>query len=353
MTIKKHKVGILTTHDEINYGAFLQAYALQKAISGLGYECLIINYKGFKHWILEYWYVLRAVNPIYFIRKLFKVFAFRRDQSKASLTSFSFSKKSINRYGFETIVLGSDEIWNFKNCIGEVFIPAHYGIGVTAKKIISYAPSFGSIGKNEQIPNDIKNSLNGLDAISVRDLNSKIIIDQIADKKAEIVVDPTLLIDFTGDEVKPAISRYILVYIAGKIPDDLIKQTIEFSRKNNLKLISVGYRNKWCNSNCIAVSPFEWIGYVKNADYVLTNMFHGTIFSVKYRRSLCIVLSEYRMNKLGYLVNEILGINDFVFSKDRTLETIFSGRPNYSEVETRLSQKRESSLQYLKTAIDG
>ena len=105
---------------------------------------------------------------------------------------------------FDTVVLGSDIIWDYSF---EIFDkdPFLFGSKLNAKKKISYAASFGTIKESEPIPEYVKKSLLDMDEISVRDLNSARIVEKIVGKKPEVVLDPTYLWDFTKDSnvIKP------------------------------------------------------------------------------------------------------------------------------------------------------
>ena len=207
---KKQKIGILTYHNCFNYGAFLQAYALQNFLKENGYDNLILNYKNKKHWFREYKIFLHKRNIKEIILNLKKIIAFKKSYKKLNLTKFTWSKQKINSIHLDSIVVGSDTVWDFNTkLIGKNTI--YFGDGFRVKKLISYAPSFGSIEKNFSIPKEIKNNLNNFTNISVRDNNSKEMAEFLTNKPAQIVVDPVLLYESFNEVCCCPYDNFILI----------------------------------------------------------------------------------------------------------------------------------------------
>ena len=122
------KIGILTTHDEINPGAYLQAYALQRVLTKMGYANEIISYKMPRYMFREYKAYLLHRNPKILVNSFRKMLKFYRVQRRLRATDLTFSVSRVNEMDYDLIILGSDEIWNFKNCIG-VDVPLYYSYG--------------------------------------------------------------------------------------------------------------------------------------------------------------------------------------------------------------------------------
>ena len=114
------KVGIVTTFDEINFGAYLQAYSLQKHIESLGYRAELINYKSMEYKKAELIATYKIKNPFYLVNTIRKAFKFHKAQRKHMRVTSKFKTiNDINKQNFDVLVFGSDEIWNLNNCLGD------------------------------------------------------------------------------------------------------------------------------------------------------------------------------------------------------------------------------------------
>ena len=202
------------------------------------------------------------------------------------------------------LIYGSDEIWNFENPIIK-FQNFYYGANVETPKI-SFSVSFGNVDLNNKRINKIKKYINQFNSISVRDINSKKIINKITNKHVNLTLDPVFLYDFKK-EMKiyvrkkfKNIKNYLVVY--GFYFNPLLqKNIVSFAKKNKINIISVGYHNNWAENNFCLVNPFEFIFLIKNANYVFTNMFHGCAFAIKFGKKLILEKDLYRVNKLDSL----------------------------------------------------
>ena len=342
------RTSILTFHDGINHGAYLQVYALHNFLKEMGYENSIINYKNFKHWYNEYKCFLYTKNPKKLISNIIKIIKFKQNHKKLNRTKFTFSRRRVANIKFDIIIIGSDEVWNFKIPLFG-FDPIYFGKELNAKKIISYAPSFGTINTDDDIPQEVYEGIKNLDAISVRDENSKEIIRNIINKDVPIVVDPIFLYDFFEEEIPCPYSDFILFY--GRVPeDDEIQKIRGFAKSQGKKIISVAYSNPWCDINVVALDPFVWLGYFKKADLVITSAFHGILFSIKYNKEFCVITDPYRKNKIGnFLVN--LCLSQRSLSQNSDLEHIFGRRIDYKMVNEKLNNLILQSKKYLIDSI--
>ncbi|TCL70749.1 polysaccharide pyruvyl transferase [Hydrogenispora ethanolica] len=183
-----------------------------------------------------------------------------------------------SRQFFETVILGSDEIWNIRN-LGCRPLPILYGLGINAGKVIAYAPSLGKTKYWQFVifPYTIF-GIKKLQSIGVRDSNTFDAISKLSKLSLEYVVDPTFLIDYS--QILPPVeySNYVLIYSYGL--DENEKGIITKYAKGEEKIIiSTGTYLEWADLN-LTPSPFEWISLIKNADYFFTNTFHGTVFAI-------------------------------------------------------------------------
>jgi hypothetical protein len=338
---------ILTYHDGYNFGTFLQAYALQKKLTSMGIENEIINYKSWRHIYNEYKCLIYTKNPQLLLANIQKAIAFKKTHKQFTMTRFFTNMKDAPQKKYRSVIFGSDEIWNYTNPVVGLDLP-YFGYGLNADKFIAYAISLGSLSADVNIPSSILKYLQQFDAISARDENSHLILSRYYSKSIEIVLDPTLIYDFDGEVINCPYDDFILVYGAGFDSTTQVK-IIEYAKKKGKKLISVGYLNKFCDKNEIAISPFEFLGYCKKADEVITTMFHGVILSIKYARQFAIVVDPYRINKLATILNK-LKLKDRVVIENN-FEEVMRNKINYDDIRIVINKERINSEQFINAAV--
>lgn len=347
MTKETKPIGIVTYHDGYNFGAYLQVYALQSVITSLGFSSEILNYKNKKFWKNEYLCLFGTKRPSLFVNNIKKWIAFKKAHKLLKMSKFSSNPKVFNAINFKAIIYGSDEIWNYENpLLGlDTF---YFGSEMDQTPKIAYAPSFGSLSKDILLPCQIKTLLNSFDNLSVRDYNSRSILNKQLDVQIPIVLDPTLLNDFSLTTPKCKESNFILVYTTGFSPEE--EASIRsFANLKGKKLVSVGYRNSFCDKNIIGISPFEFLSYYSAADYIFTSMFHGTIFAIKAEKNFVILVDEYRTNKLAHII-DILGLQDRI-TNAADISRVMSIPINYKKIKKILGNEIKSSVQYLANAL--
>lgn len=342
------RVGILTFHDGINHGAFMQAFSLYQFLRQNGYNAEIINYKNVDHLKNEFRAFLLTKRPKDFVSNISKILAFKRDQKVMNLGKLEVKSSRVSD-SYDIIVVGSDIVWNYKwSFLGND--PIYFGRNLNCKKLISYAPSFGNVSVNDSRPSHVISGIQSFDAISVRDANSADIVESIVGSRPQIVLDPTFLIDSIPYEkgCKKCDSDYLLVYAYLLQPEE-IQSAIEFSRSKGLKIVSVGYSNKWADENIVSLGPFEWLSYIRNANFVLTSTFHGTIFSIKYERNFVTSINDSIRNKTVGLLEEIGLINRCVESSN--VDPIFEIDIDYQMVNKKLSYHIDHSKKFLRNSL--
>lgn len=343
------KIGILTFHDGINHGGYFQAYATFSFLRSHGYDVEIINYKNKKHFINEWKAFLLIKNPKILFKNIIKISKFIKAQKKFYLTKFTLNYADIDIKLYDVIIFGSDIIWNYEwDFLGHD--PIYFGQYFKHVKLISYAPSCGAVNLNNPIPDYVRNGLKNFAHISVRDENTANMVRRAIDVNPKIVLDPTFIYDFQN-EIVDAVDEppYILVY-AYTLQNGEIDSVISFAKDNNLKLISVGYTNAWCDKNIVSIGPYEWLAYFKNASFVLTSTFHGTIFSIKYNKNFAISNNEGINKKIKTILSRIELENRIIQNCD--MKTIFSKKIDYNNVNKKLSVLIEESCNFLVNAIN-
>lgn len=340
------KVGILTFHDGINYGAFMQVYCLYHTIRDLGFEVEIINYKNIEHWWKEWAYFLAKKSALSNLRKIRK---FHSLQQELQRSFFSFDlDKIVSRLQYDIIVVGSDEVWNVNNCLFG-FDSGYFGIDSPCIWV-SYAPSFGSTSVDDLKLNRIRKNLKGFDSVSVRDDNSSEIVGLLTGSFPQTVPDPTLLRETPELEIETSFdSPYCLVYSASKFSSAEQNEIIKYASENKKKLVSVGTMRKWCDVSFSEAGVGEWLGLYRQADVVFTSMFHGTIFSIKYKKPFCLFMDTYRTNKFYPLLSMLL-LQNRIYRIGGLTHTM-SQAIDYQLVSKRLAQYKSNGINFLKNSL--
>jgi len=343
------KIGILTFHEGINHGGFFQAFSTYKFLKNNGYDVEIINYKNKIHWLAEYKAFLLTKNPKKLIFNIKKIFAFKEDQKEMKLGKFA-TDISMIKLEFDVIVVGSDIVWNYEWAfLGKD--PVYFGKGLKSKKWVSYAPSFGAVDcETTTIPDYVRRGLKNFNHISVRDENSKCIVRKASGKNATVVLDPTFLLDTKGMEKKIRIKKRFLLVYAFSLRDSDIKQAKEFAKSNSLKVVAIGYSQPWADYNIIALGPFEWIGYFDKACYVLTSTFHGTLYSLKYKKNFITSSNEAVFNKTKTILSK-LGLMARLTEGASNFEALYSSEIEYESVNNILDLLIVDSKKYLLEAV--
>lgn len=360
------KIGILTFHCAHNYGAVLQAYALQEYLLSLGHEVYIIDYR-----------------PDYLV-KLYQVFSRERIPANSfflrllvgeciRLPRYIKRYKSFNSFigrymrlasvdlgdaysDFDAFVFGSDQIWN-KNICGGKYDPIYLGkFGASRdRKKIAYAASAGHISMNTKDLSLLDVSLRDFDMIGVREVSLCKLLQSFFPLKVHTVLDPTLLVDRTVfDQIarKPNVSqKYIVVYqvylsddtnrdimriaesLAGQIGGIVIDLSFQIA-------VSAKYRRD--------ASPEEFLGYIKYADAIITNSFHGTAFSVIFQKPFYTVKMHTEIDlRAQSLLEEIALTERFI---ERDAKPVFSGMDYSGHIE-KMSNLRMDSRRFISEAL--
>lgn len=336
------KVGILTFHDAHNYGAVLQAFALKEYLKKIGFEAQIVNYH---HYTIPDGYPKEDNEERWnkfndFIKDLI-------DNQEKICTS----EEELEKLDFDFWICGSDQIWNTDITRG--FNKGFFLNFNTKGKKISYATSMGIPKLEEKYEEILEESTNKLDYISVREESLKQYIERFTNKPVVRVLDPTFLLEeedydkLIKDENK--YGKYILINALG--PDERLTQiAMEIAKKKNLKIIELNDKEKdnyFCEQ-ISAASPIEYLALMKNAQVIVTNSFHGTVFSIIFKKEFYTIT---RLNRNSRMEN----ILDIVDMRDRLIENVKEienvKKQDYEEAYKRLEKEREKSKKFLKEAL--
>lgn len=227
-----------------------------------------------------------------------------------------------------------------------------FGKGLNASRIITYAASFGAttidklqlVGKKEIV----SSLLHDLDAISVRDENSMKVIEELTGRTPWLHVDPVLMFDynqFIPDKFNR--NEYIIVYTyPGRITDKKeISSIRNFAKSKELKLISIGHYFSWCDEVVIP-TPFEVLAYFKGASYIITDTFHGSVFSIKFNKEFCTIVRDMNSNKLVSLLKQF-GLENRIVTDMNKMQKILETPIDYAGVNKIIMEETKRSITYL------
>lgn len=360
---KKEKIGVITIHDADNYGSALQAYATQKVIQNLGYEAIIIdhictkisNEYGIKRILVQknikaIIETIIRILTIYPSRVRFKDF---RNTQFVLENELEVIKKQDN---FKKFVVGSDQVWNYK-ITG--FDKAYFLDFVEDNnKKISFASSFGLTEIEEGKKEEYKELLTKFKALNVREEQAVTLIKDLTNRDANLVLDPTLLISKEEwqsiTKPKSRYEGYILCYQIA-YSQSLVDFAEELSRKTGKKIISIqgSMRHKFNAKYIWNAGPIEYIQLFLNADYIITNSFHGTAFSINFNKNFFTELLP-SFEKTSSRLESILDLFEL-----RSRQIIDGKNENmlknidYTKVNEILKVNKEKSISILKTSIEG
>ncbi len=353
------KVGIITYYDVPNYGSALLSYSMVKLLKQMGHEAVFLKYKRVRE-------TNKAKDSI--VRKL-KGFSFNALRAKAcesakvkGMVTFRKQYLTVGDYynvpqNLDIIIVGSDQIFDCKY----EFNPYQYAINAPYKKVVSYAPSFGEFGFDE-LPSfchesELKAAICRFDAHSARDRNTAEILAFLTGKTPETVLDPVLLYGFEEEKKtwnrERVRERYLIVYTWGgyTVTPEFRQQVCDFAKHNRLKTVSLGDYRPWCDYNYASADPVTFFELFQYCEMVITNMFHGTCFSILFEKPFYTMLMPHNRNKAGYLL-ESLGLTNQGLERPENLAGKTIPHIDYSGVDVLLQQKRQASLRYLENAVN-
>lgn len=359
------KVSIITFSRAINYGAVLQSLALKETIQSLGNECDILNYKCKE--------VEKGASPFYIksfsvkdiliflmqikmrINKNKKFDKFARkylDKDKELLTPKNIC---IVKDNYDVFVTGSDQVWNYEitGFDKNYFLDFVNG----EKQCISYAASFGV----DKIPDMYKDKyckfLKNMDCISVREEKGKQIIEDLSNKTKDSIVciDPVFLFDKSKWEqylTNPLFDEeYILVYSINK--SECYEVAKKLSQEKQIKIVGlqVPMSMRGDFKKIQTESPEEFLTWIHNAKYVITDSFHGTAFSIIFNKQFVVCTGGKTMSRASRQMNllnlvnlgsQICSVNDY---------SMINNNIDYYRVNNQIDKKRQEALTYLRNSI--
>lgn len=282
------KVLVLTFHDEKNYGAALQAFALNKKLKELYNTVKILDYRLDKTHTLKS-IIIKILTFKNYIKKQKNFNTFYKNHFCLTKKVKSIEQIKEVCKEFDGIYCGSDQVWSFdiiENNKDVYFL--NFDLPDNFKKN-SYAASIGKENLSLDEKDNLKTLLSNFNNISVREDSAKKILNDLGYDNVKTSLDPTLLMSreeyVETLELKKNNDRYILVYML-EISEKVIEIAKKIQEKLNIKIICFNNKNYFgdmclCMPHC---GPKEFAELFYNAEYVITNSFHGTCFSIIFEK---------------------------------------------------------------------
>ena len=377
------KIGIITIHKSTSYGACLQAHALWKYLQLKGYECEIIDlyrniHKGYipskKYTIFEKPFLGNTEKRTSLLSKIYHKITKRildhiyhkddnikktRFEEFNTLAHYSQPYKGIdllyeNPPKYDIYITGSDQVWN--PTIGIPLEPYFLTFTESSNKI-AYASSFGISNLNDKYKTMFKPWLAKYKAISCRETDGAQIIKDILNKNVPICLDPTLLIGaeyWNSISISPSYQKpYLLLFFLKGISKNMLKYCSNMAKANNLQLIILGRASLPIALKYYVVAnagPKEFIGWIKNANAVITDSFHGTVLSIIYNKPFITLMNRRRGADRFHSLLSMLSLEDRIAdsSEKEKIAALLSAPVDYSKANAIIEQEKAKSMDFLR-----
>lgn len=351
------KIGTITFHWATNYGAVLQAYALQQYLQQNQYETEIIDYIPFRVNIYQIIMRVKDWELSEFIKE-YRINKFRKQYLKFSTKTYYTNSSLMKKcHHYDIYICGSDQVWNESFTLfaeGKPTLSYYLNFVKNGKLRISYAASFGTDKLSPKVISLVKPELEKFKSISVRENTGNTIIENL-NMKATLVVDPTLLIER---------EEYERLFKNKKVRDKDIYQLFSYilhKNQNTANVIADYVFDKYFNStkdkkyDQAPIGIIEWLYNIDHAKFVLTNSFHGAIFSIIFHTPFIVVPVENSgMNSRVTTLLDAVGLNErMIYILNETkIDYLFAKRIDWHQVDERVRVLREDSIDFLEKAFN-
>ncbi|MEE0965209.1 MAG: polysaccharide pyruvyl transferase family protein [Ruminococcus bromii] len=380
------KLGICACYQHKNYGSQLQSYATTVELARRNIDFEVIRYKKKITPLLLVKSLPRLLNPVFIndriietsqkkmMLKLHPQLAQDNAVRNAAFDKFSqsrFKKLSPVYYGYEqlkeqskkytAVMVGSDQLWS-PSGITSNFYNLMFADDNTVK--ISYATSFGVSQINPRYHKIYNTFLNRLNFISVRENSGKKIVEELSSNKAEVVCDPVILLD-AEQWLKEIPNKrlydepYIFAYFLGKSAEYRDAVT-KFAKQKGLKIVAEPHMDSYNKADenfgdytPFDIGPAEFVNLIRNAEYVFTDSFHGSVFSMLYQKHF-LVFNRYSDNSSSSKNSRIDSFCKNYGLSDRRYNGNIAdveNKINYEDVLGKVDEHRQKSKAFLDRAL--
>lgn len=360
------KIATLTFHRALNYGAVLQTYALQKILLKRRIDTEVLDYRSkfienhYEQDKISNYYTLRKV-AILFLRngcsivKREQFTSFLKNNIKISPQKYNKEDLGMVESKYDIFLVGSDQVWNYR--IAGFDKTYFLDFVKSSCKKASYAASIGLDIIPIEYEKEYKNLLQSFGRISVRENEGQKLLERLLDRRdIETVVDPTLLLQSSEweklSEKCEIPEKYLLLYLLSE-NRKILKFAKKIAKKYKCKII---YINNQLLKRCGMINrrdttPENWLYLFKNADYIVTNSFHGTIFSIIFKKIFWVDYLHTSSNVNSRIITLLcnLGLKDRIISEGCDVN---HNEINYSDVEELLANIVDKSNHFLDKIIN-
>ena len=332
-------------------------------LKSLGYEAEVIDYhnkaidsayRGFNFKLMPKRHPKGLVKYI--------IYCLRFKKRKKAFDKFSSSYLNLSQKlyiqgvdmvisGYDNILIGSDQLWN--TILTNGFDDIYWGNFESGKaKKIAWAVSMNYMSHDETEVEKIKSYLNNFYAISVREEALKVWLNKLTQKPVTIVLDPTLVLSADKwNNITPYnnFGDYILSFSV-LYQEEVYKTAKQLSKSTGLKVIYLkAYSDHKIGTNILQhAGPLAFLSLIKNAKYVVTGSFHGTAFSIIFKKNFYSIMDKRTPNTRITSLLSTLGISDRAcgFNEIKVLPDI-----DYTKVDYILNEKRQEAMSFLETSL--
>lgn len=347
------KIGILTFHRGPNFGGYLQAMCLQEAVSDLGHQAEIINYKNKSHFDSEKfsWCFTRRPDRLLARRK--KLLHWETIYQDLVKGDPIHDASGINWSSYDCIVVGSDVVWDYQT---EKFgrDPVYFGVlpGVGPRKWVSYAASCGQ-ASSRGLPDKMASGLRQFSAYGLRDQGTMDLVALVTGNEGTLVVDPTWLSEQSNDGKPKADTTELVIYSYAHFSPEQIEAVRQFAKKYRLEIVAYGFEKEWADRNVSSLHPEDWVKALGAARAIVTGTFHGTLYALKLGKPTAVVWNAWIENKVSAPL-EMLDAKD-ILCRDGAQITATLEQQMTSDLTGRFVKSRAmraASLEFLKNILD-
>lgn len=363
-------IGIITTSHAINYGAVLQAYALLQAVkSATTADVEIINYCGNQQVAGRCIYrkCNRVKNILFNIiifanwkykiqrKKIIEVFdEFKREKLCITGNLLKNKKEIEDSFKYDIMICGSDQIWNMNLFQDDIYF-LRFEDKFPDIKYISYG---ASVAEKMSIVQERKflENIQHFDAISIREKETAMMVEQLSKKNVAAVVDPVYLltreqwVSFANESQMVLKGEYVLIFMIGHTDTDQVIID-KLCGKSDVKKVIINLHPimYWKGDIYVSdASPIDFVSLIKNASFIITDSFHATSFSIIFNKEFYSIRRSTRNSRIENLFQIFSIPNRYVEANC----DIKRSELNYNDINNNIAVCRKKSLEYLYNALE-
>lgn len=361
---QEEQIAILSMQRVVNFGSVLQAYSLREIIAELTDKPVCFMDIDKSRCLPSQKHIPETVD--YEVPADYPPGVAQKAKRKLISLLSRYNKKLICRFMRQVlrlddrfsgitpgyVVIGSDEVFNHGNGI---YLQLHGDVRF-GTKVISYAASCGSAVAEDILPNDrmtVKQAMEHFSAISVRDAATETYVKEVCGQMALRHLDPVLVGSLPNRSPRRVpVHKYMVVYAYGQRirTEAEISAIRAFAKAKGLKTVALGGSQFWCDLY-IPVSPLRMLDYFAHAEYVVTDTFHGTIFSIINKKKFGAIVRKTNRAKIVGLLED-LGLKDRLVGELQQLPAVLEAEIDYASVEEILAGERIRTRAYLQEQLD-